>query len=328
MPLFLYFPLLKLERLYTATYHLTFFSFIKKISTVYTYLITYENFILVLLIKVFLVFLNRKIKAVPHQIDTQTDKQIDLQKFTYKYDQLYKLSMFLMLFLVVYTLVICRVPVIFIPQRYYILLQPISKLILLIDLYILVHILKRMDFGILRRFQPFPFSAVFSAMVIAIFAIQGLGSSKIIADRVFEMFHQYKGPVDFAVEYIQKTFDNPEEIVIATNYEEGSYMYYLGSKVIIGFTRNNFKEDLKMSPDIAIFRRAYIDTKSQMDLIEFLAPSAKYETIQLPVFDTMVNNMPELNNNSSIYIPRHFFKTVLPTETDLPLEILQRKKSE
>jgi hypothetical protein len=111
----------------------------------------------------------------------------------------------------------------------------------------------------------------------------------------------YKGPLDYVIPYIKTNYINTEDLVIATNYEEPSYIYYLGSKIIIGFTGINLEENQKMAPDIIILRR-YIIPNS--DIIKSLISGGDYKKTLFPVFDYPVNNIPEL-----ILSPYHLFTT-------------------
>jgi hypothetical protein len=112
----------------------------------------------------------------------------------------------------------------------------------------------------------------------------------LIKAHAYELRHQYKGPIDFVIPYLENTYDHPERLVIATNYEELSYMYYLGSKVTIGFVGNNLHEDMGYIPDIIIKRNNFAYTNGVFDR---LFKMASYKKISFPVKDYFVNNIAE-----------------------------------
>ncbi len=117
----------------------------------------------------------------------------------------------------------------------------------------------------------------------------------------YELTHKYKGPMDFFVEYVVENYPSSEDIIIATNYEEYVLMYYLGSRVVVGYVGNNLEEDLKVTPDIVLVR------KNRPNFINELSSFLKkgnYKEVTLDVYDYQVNNIPEMT------LPlRHLFAT-------------------
>jgi len=162
-------------------------------------------------------------------------------------------SNFFSLFFIIYILVITKMPVPVIYQRYFIILQPISTIILLLDIFI--------TFELIGRINPLNtknITTLFVLFLICLLFMQGsLNKIGHIKNYIYELSHQYKGPLDFVIPYIKSKYDKPGRLVIATNYEECSYMYYLGSRVIIGYVGNNLEEDLKIQPDVIIFRKRW-----------------------------------------------------------------------
>jgi hypothetical protein len=112
---------------------------------------------------------------------------------------------------------------------------------------------------------------------------------------LYEIRHQYKGVLDFVIPYIQKRCENPEKLVIATNYEETSYIYYLGSKVIVGFLNPDFRPDRLEQPDCIVFRSVWANPAS-IDTFNGFISRAAYEMVRFPVLDYMFNNIPETVN--------------------------------
>lgn len=133
---------------------------------------------------------------------------------------------------------------------------------------------------------------------------------KHIVGYTYSLFHQYKGPLDYAIPYIQQHFADPSKLTIATNYEETSYMYYLNSHVIIGFTGNNIAYDKTLQPDIIIIRKAW---QNNRNVLIDMKTKGYYQTVRLPVLDYAMNNIPES------YV--HLYKTPERLNDPLQLEI-------
>jgi len=220
-------------------------------------------------------------------------------------------SNFFSLFFIIYILVITKMPVPVIYQRYFIILQPISTIILLLDIFI--------TFELIGRINPLNtknITTLFVLFLICLLFMQG-GLNKIgrIKNYIYELSHQYKGPLDFVIPYIKSKYDKPGRLVIATNYEECSYMYYLGSRVIIGYVGNNLEEDLKIQPDVIIFRKRWAYTSSPQ-IFNVFFKNESYKKIAFPVFDYPVNNIPELYSS-----PQHLYETKMAESENKQLDI-------
>ena len=120
--------------------------------------------------------------------------------------------------------------------------------------------------------------------------------------------------MDFVIPYLKSNYTNPEDLVIATNYEEFSYMYYLGSKTIIGNLHNNLDEDLKLQPDVIVFRKSY---PKDLQIYNAFLQNNQYRKVSFPCFDYPVNNIPE----SNIQLPPHLYKTKIAENDDQRLDI-------
>jgi hypothetical protein len=121
---------------------------------------------------------------------------------------------------------------------------------------------------------------------------------------LYEMTHQYKGPLDYTIPYIKENFPRADTLIIASNYEEHAYMYYLDSKVIVGFLGNNIEEDARLTPDIIAYRKYWPHFHA---LFNSYFQRATYEPVMFPVADGLVNNIAELNLVPAL---NHKFKTV------------------
>ena len=137
-------------------------------------------------------------------------------------------------------------------------------------------------------------------------------------DHIYEITHQYKGPLDYVIPYIKDNYKNTDTLVIATNYEEFSYMYYLNSKVIVGYIFNNIEEDAKCIPDIIMYRKTWgTNPKVFNDFMQ----KAKYQKVSFPVYDYPVNNIPELD-----FAIKHQFKTKLASSDQEKVDIFVKVK--
>jgi hypothetical protein len=134
---------------------------------------------------------------------------------------------------------------------------------------------------------------------------------------IYEIAHVYKGPMDYVIPFIKSNFQNSENLVIATNYEEHVLMYYLGSKVTVGFVGNNIEEDSEIIPDIIIARRG---RPNNIEILKNFLNKNTYEKITFPIYDYPYNNIPELTLPES-----HLYKTRLAENEKDKLTIYVRK---
>ncbi len=197
-----------------------------------------------------------------------------------------RVSNFLTLFFVVHLIVIARMTEV-VYTRYFIVLQPVLTLILLLDAFAVFELFAQSGTFSNRKIPTWAF--IFLA--VGVFLINCVPKIEDIKGHVYELTHRYKGPLDFVIPYIKANYKKPEDLVIATNYEEHCYMYYLGSKVIVGFVGNNLKDDLQETPDIIIYRKSWSQGQQQL---AYLWQKAQYKEISFPVADYLVNNIPEL----------------------------------
>lgn len=195
-------------------------------------------------------------------------------------------------------------------SRYFVLLQPIMALILFLDLSLLYNIFKQWPNKRKRRYGIIGIAI----LLFLTLGIRGFLAKDFIQGHVYELSNQYQGPLDFAIPKIKEKYGNTEDLVIATNYEEFVYMYYLGSKVIVGFVGTNLIEDSKLQPDVMIFRKMWGRFHTQ--LFDFLQ-KAEYEEHCFEVFDYFVNNIPEP--------ARHLYKTKITQNKEEQLCIYFRK---
>ncbi len=152
-------------------------------------------------------------------------------------------------------------------------------------------------------------------LIVALIGVNVSANSKNISGHVTELFTQYKGPLDYTIPFIKEKYKKTDTLVIASNYEETSYMYYLKSKVIIGFIGNNWDEDINIKPHILAYRKPW---GNHIEAFQGFMRFNPYFRESFPINDNPVNNIPELN-----FLPafNHKFETVLPeseqSRTDL-----------
>jgi len=211
-------------------------------------------------------------------------------------------SNFLSLFFCIYILVMART--IFLFERYIIVLQPVLICIILLDIVLCWYLFNQIFIkpeSINKKQVPRIFFVIISiAIWISIIPLMEL-----VKGHFYELTHQYKGPLDFAIPYIKEKFDDPSKIIIATNYEENSYMYYLNSRTTIGYVGNNLEEDRKIEPDVIIIRKYFLGGQQRyLDIFNKFFNDKKYEEVSFPIYEYPFNNIPELNLSVS-----HLFKT-------------------
>ncbi len=206
---------------------------------------------------------------------------------------LFKASNYFTLLFIVFVFSIPKIPTgIF--SRYLIYMQPVLCLSAIFDFFLL--------FKLFLNDQKNIFNAKTVVLIITfsgLFSYTVLMNLPYLRSHLFEMTHQYKGPLDYTIPFIKSNFTETDKLVIATNYEETSYMYYLKSKVIVGNMCNNIASDSLLSPDIISRRYALTMMPGVFDKFH---KQAVYDTIVFPLNDATVNNIPELYTE-----PQHKF---------------------
>lgn len=224
-------------------------------------------------------------------------------------------SNFLTILFIVYFFAIGRVPnALF--TRYFIPLQPVLALMIILDVSLVY------SFISLRPSPGHNYYKVILVIVFASFIFANISKNmEYIKGHVYELFQQYKGPLDYLIPFIKETYRDTDKIVIATNYEETSFMFYLGSRVIIGFTGNNLEQDTRMVPDIVIFRKGWRTFLDPGIFAAFLGRH-HYQRVSFPVLDYNVNNIPELN----LWPPyQHQFQTFNTEDENKKVDIFLKR---
>jgi hypothetical protein len=220
-------------------------------------------------------------------------KKLKVQRTT-----LYKTSLFLTLFFVVTMLLVARMPQ-WMYTRYFVCLLPAVPVVMIFDAFMLWHCYAT------RKQKALDYKVVLPGIVfVALFFSSFINILPQLKGHVYEMTHQYKGPLDYTIPYIKENFPRADTLIIAANYEEHAYMYYLDSKVIVGYVGNNIEEDARLTPDIIAYRKPW---RNFVNVFNNYLQKAAYEPVMFPVADGLVNNIPELNLVPAL---NHKFKTV------------------
>jgi hypothetical protein len=239
-----------------------------------------------------------------------------LKKIRVRNPMLFKVSAFLTLYFLASCFITARIPH-DASGRYIIYLQPVLSVIIIFDLFMVLYSARYKQKDTHKNNKKMAAVAVnekritpkmaFPLIVFALlFSYTFFNNMHKIKGHVYEMFHQYKGPLDYTIPYIKENFPRADTLVIAANYEEYSYMYYLGSKVIVGYVGNNLEEDAKHVPDIVAYRKMW---PHFAQLFNHYFSKARYEPVLFPIFDSPVNNSPGFDN-AQYPLFNHRFKTV------------------
>ncbi|MEO6132184.1 MAG: hypothetical protein ABIQ02_10075, partial [Saprospiraceae bacterium] len=214
----------------------------------------------------------------------------------------FRASCFLTLVFIVFLFTIAKIPN-FIYTRYIIYMQPVLASIIILDFLALLkqYSVKSSQLVSYKMMMPI---LIFCSAILFMVA----KNFTYISGHLHELTHQYMGPLDYTIPYLQEKYPNADSLVIAANYEETSYMYYLNSKVIMGFTGNNLRQDSIIQPDVIAYRKTW---GNYTNVFNTFLQAAPYEPQKFPVKDNPVNNIPELNFRPAF---NHQFRTLLPAD--------------
>jgi hypothetical protein len=202
-------------------------------------------------------------------------------------------------------------------ERYFVVVSPALIGALLLDAFALVDVARQRGAGGRRAALAV---AATLALATLLLRLPGLPA---LAGRAGELGEPARGPIDFAVPYLAEHFAQTEDLVIATNYEEYAFMYYLDSHVIVGLSLNNLRRDRERTPDVVIPRRRW--PRSLQELAPFVR-AGEWEQVRLPVADVHYNNIPALSPSRFIPAPHHF-ATPATDDPDEQLVIYLRRSS-
>ncbi|OGW79581.1 MAG: hypothetical protein A3G33_07235 [Omnitrophica bacterium RIFCSPLOWO2_12_FULL_44_17] len=324
IPLLSFFHTLMISREFSKSLILTVSQRMDMAEKIIYFLMTKEFLSIVLIVKVVAIFLWLHQKNMKNgvltggdntaQIESNDDCAVSKMNEWQEIIQRFHVSNFLSLFCVIHLTLLLRMPMLIIYERYYIILQPMMMMILLLDVFNIRALTNAIPVLASRR----KLKVVFLSSLMLLLIFNGHGKMSLVKKHVFEIFHQYKGPLDYAIPFIQTKYKNPEKLIIATNYEETSYMYYLDSKVIVGFVGNNLQEDMASDPDIIIPRTMW-NPEATRSILGHFFQKGKYNQSILPIANSLVNNIPQVSGPI-----QHAFKTILPEDERQSLVIYYR----
>jgi hypothetical protein len=208
---------------------------------------------------------------------------------------------FLVGFSLAYVAVLCANPLLY--ERYFLLVSPALTAAFLLDSFTLVEGLP----GRLGRWAPRGTRwLVVAALMTLLFAARGARLDD-LRGRIDEIAYPLVGPVDRVVAHLSERYEQPEELIIATNYEAHPLMFYLGSHVIVGYSLNNIEVDRKLVPDVVIPRRHWVGT---LRVLNAFLRRGRYETVLLPAPDIPYNNIPALSRMPGVPLTHRFLTPV------------------
>lgn len=217
-------------------------------------------------------------------------------------------SKFLTIYFIVYFVAIAKIPN-YLFTRYFILLQPVLSLIILLDAGVIYNFISQWQssaavYPVGKKTASYRDSKknggsyrVYSKGAL-IFVFMGFVFYNIstnmgnIKGHVYEISLQNRGPLDYVIPFIKEKYGDTDNLVIATNYEETSFMYYLNSKVTVGFVGNNLEQDALIIPDVIVYRKSWGDFEK---IFSSFFMAQRYSRIVFPAVDYPTNNSPELN---------------------------------
>lgn len=292
-PIAIFFDTIKNSMLTSKYSNYNFDVFLSHLETIWVFLKDYDFLYTAIIVKIAVIIL-----WLFHKMNENKISQTNMDTNTIRL--FFNLSIFLISFLFIYSICISRIPVI-LYVRHFIVLQPIMTLMILVDMYLVYMFIHNSIFSDeAKKILNISIFVVLSAIV----TLNSLNKIPIIKNHIYELSHQYRGPLDFIIPYIKINFSDTEKLIIATNYESTSYMFYLQSKVIIGYVPINMKDDRKHQPDIIIYRKLW---NTSPEIFRYFLSRAPYRRVSFPVFDFPVNNIPEFSKGNGLV---HQFQTL------------------
>ncbi len=202
-----------------------------------------------------------------------------------------------------------RNPIFF--ERYYVALSPVLALACGLDAF------RLWDAWPQATERPARWRAAQALVLTLAFLGMMAVRAPYLAGHLHELRHPLRGPLDYVIPYLADRFEDPAQLVIATNYEEPVFMFYLGSRVVVGFAGTVPARDRRIRPDVIVPRRAW--GRNKRVLAEMLGEGG-YERVSFPIADLQYNNRPALGE--------HHFRAEVPASLADWMEIFVRETSE
>lgn len=281
IPIFSFFDILNLARITAEQFHVTAPKVFSNIYQILVYLYKDELLISTIIITLVLFIINFR------------------HKNKRRLSGYFLFCILVAIFCISYIAVLSRLPYLF--TRYYIYLGPLITIIAVVGLTSSITL--SLSHPKTRFWDRKKIFILLSIIFLYNFTIHnGSEKARRFAGHIYEMIHRYEGPIDVIIPYILSRTNHPEKLVIATNYEEFSYMYYLKSRVTFGYVNINLDEDLKIQPDIVIFRPGW---RTNPKVFNDFLKKDKYDKIIFPIVNYPLNNIPEFH-----FKYPHQFKTL------------------
>lgn len=264
------------SRLYNPNY----ISFKTHLSNIIDFLLNQEFLILALFAKIIFYFVFGRVNKTKLPASFQIDK-------------IFISSIYVCIIMVVFIIMCSKMPFLF--TRHYIFLQPLLIIGMTLDVFGLYQTINHTTKSSLSKFA-------YAGVFFIIFSIS-LGSKiQFIKGHIAELNKPVQGPLDFLIPAIKEKYGDTKLITVATNYEELSYIFYLKCKVVLGYNYKDLANDLKVKPDVLVYRKGW---GHNVEPFNQYFQKAKYERVAFDAYDTRVNNITELN----WFFENHKFKT-------------------
>lgn len=262
--------------------------FIEKITRMSVFFVRYDFAFLLVLITIFALLVWKGKEALSAAIQKE-----------------WEVVIFLYLFMIIYAFVTAFQPYIF--DRYFFILSPFIAIVLVKLMFLII------DSGRVKS------KTLLYYLVVVLYVVSIVPKVDVISGHIYELKNVYKGPLDFSISYIQEKIPNPENLVINTNNEQTSYIYYLGSKVLLGYDNNN--NPISAPADIVIPVN-YQGSKDKYSEALAKLKTGSYYPVYFAVENTPANNIPEL----SLSLRHKFITPVTDDKTKELILYISRKK--
>lgn len=266
IPILLFFDVFHLAELTAKTYHITVQKTV--MNVIYILSVLYKDTLLLFSVTIILVvifsYLHTKQKSILRQY--------------------LSVAFLIFIFFSSTLLILSRLPYLF--TRYFIFLNPLIYVVTISGILLI----REVSLSCHLRWRKLILLFLFILTVYNLTILNGREKARRIVGHIYELTHKYEGPLDVIIPYILTHTTQPEKLIIATNYEEFSYMYYLKSQVIVGYVGINLKEDLKLTPDIIIFRPGW---GTNPEIFRSFFKKSSYDEITFPFLNYPLNNIPE-----------------------------------
>jgi hypothetical protein len=205
---------------------------------------------------------------------------------------------------------ITRTPLFF--SRYLVALSPLLAAVSVLAIGCLI--------ALRRSGSPRIATAGLAALAVALAACVVVRAPE-LRGRLAELREPYRGPLDHVIPYLAERYPRGGDAVIATNYEDVSFMFYLGATTVLGYYAPERERDLEFVPDVIIPR----PWARNLTALEWLASQHPYEMHSFPVANLRANNLPELSplNESGLV---HRFRSPEPGVDGEVLVIGERRQ--